>query len=123
MCSIENIEIRQNIKLPNKYKELHLSNFKELEKYSEIYMGDEKIVITKFLNANEISSVIDEFYDYFGYDIIPIAITEYDNYICFYYNAQTPSVIYWNYELAMGNPEEAITYLCKDFDEFVSILC
>ena len=123
MCSTENIEIRQNIKFPNKYKELYVSNFKELEKCSEIYVGDEKIVITKFMNANEIISVIDEFYDYFGYDIIPIAITEYDDYICFYYNTQTPSIIYWNYELAVEKQNEAIFHLYKDFDEFVSELC
>lgn len=123
MCSIESVEIRQNIKFPNKYKELYLSNFKELEKCSKIYMGDEKIVITEFMNANEISSVIDEFYDYFGYEIIPIIRTEYDDYICFNYNTPIPSVIYWNYELAVENPNEGIFHLCKNFDEFVSALC
>ena len=47
-------------------------------------VDNEKIVIKKFMNADEIMSAIDEFYDYFGYDIIPIGITEYDDYICFY---------------------------------------
>lgn len=123
MYSIEEIEKKQNIRFPDKYKEAYSSNFIELERCSNIYIDNEKIVIKKFMNADEIMSAIDEFYDYFGYDIIPIGITEYDDYICFYYKTQAPCIIYWNYELTAESPNEGIVYLYKDFDTFVDAIC
>lgn len=63
---------------------------------------------------------MEEFYDFFGYDIIPIAETDDDNYICLYYkeNMKKPLIIYWNYELALENPEEGILFLYDSIYEF-----
>lgn len=78
-----------------------------------IHAGDEVFHIRKFLTATEINDVLEEFYDFFGYDIIPIAETDSDDYMCLYYkkNRECPSVIYWDYELALINSEEAIFFL------------
>ena len=71
------------------------------------------------MNATEIYDILEEFYDYFGYEIIPIAEVDYDDYICLYYkNKKNPSIIYWNYELALENPEEGIIVLYDCMHEF-----
>ena len=46
----------------------------------KIQIDEDSINIRKFLNANEINDVLDEFYDYFGYDIVPIAEVEYEDF-------------------------------------------
>ena len=63
---------------------------------------------------------MDEFYDLLGNDIILIVETSHDDYICLYYreNMKQPSIVYWNYELALENPDEGSLLLCEDLDEF-----
>jgi len=118
MISLENIEKKQNIKFPDIYMELCQSDFKDIRKMN-IQVDDESINIKKFLLANEINDVLDEFYDYFGYEIIPIAETEYDDYICLDYRTdkQNPAIIYWNYELSLENSIEGIMFLYKSVYE------
>ena len=96
------------------------SNFKGISKM-KIQIDEDSINIRKFLNANEINDVLDEFYDYFGYDIVPIAEVEYEDFICldFRVNKQNPEIVYWNYELALENPIEGITLLYSSMDELI----
>ena len=105
MVSSACIEKKQNIKFPEVYTKLYQSNFKGISKM-KIQIDEDSINIRKFLNANEINDVLDEFYDYFGYDIVPIAEVEYEDFICldFRVNKQNPEIVYWNYELALENP-------------------
>ncbi|MCM1179687.1 MAG: hypothetical protein NC347_05495 [Clostridium sp.] len=86
----------------------------------EIHAGNDVLHISRFLFATEIYDTWEEFYDFFGYDIAPIAETDDDNYICLYYreNTKKPSIIYWNYELALENREEGIFFLYHDMNEF-----
>ena len=65
MVSLECIEKKQNIKFPEVYTKLYQSNFKGISKM-KIQVDEDSINIRKFLNANEINDVLDEFYDYFG---------------------------------------------------------
>lgn len=113
MNGLEEIEKKQNIKFPEEYKRLYQSEFNNIDSSVEIHAGDDVFCIRKFLTAIEIHEVLEEFYDLFGYDIVPIAETDDDNYICLYYreNTKSPSIIYWNYELALENPEECILFL------------
>lgn len=76
--------------------------------------------ISKFLTTTEINDILKEFYDFFGYDIVPIAETDEDDYISLYYreNIEKPSIVYWNYELALENPEEGILFLYDSMYEF-----
>mgnify|MGYP005919649025 CR=1 FL=1 len=71
MVSSACIEKKQNIKFPEIYTKLYQSNFKGISKM-KIQIDEDSINIRKFLNANEINDVLDEFYDYFGYDIVPL---------------------------------------------------
>lgn len=119
MFNLKNIEKKQNIILPSRYKNLYQSDFKEIDGRLNICINEETIRISKFLNAEEIDNILEEFYDFWSYDIIPIAETEYDDYICLFYreNSSDPSVIYWDYDLAMVCPEDAIFYLCDNIEE------
>ena len=120
MVSLVCIEKKQNIKFPEVYTKLYQSNFKGISKM-KIQLDEHSINIRKFLNANEINDVLDEFYDYFGYDIVPIAEVEYEDFICldFRVNKQNPEIVYWNYELALENPIEGITLLYSSMDELI----
>lgn len=120
MYSLESIEKKQNIKFPEKYKQLYKSNFKEIDNRIAIHVGDDVFCISKFLTITEINDILEEFYDFFGYDIVPVAETDDDNYICLYYkeNMKKPSIVYWNYELALENPEEGILFLYDSIYEF-----
>ena len=120
MYSLESIEKKQNIKFPEEYKRLYKSNLKEIDNGIEIYVGDDVFCISKFLTSTEINDILEEFYDFFGYDIIPIAEADYDDYICLHYreNMKKPSIVYWNYELALENPEEGILFLFDSMHEF-----
>jgi len=120
MYSLESIEKKQSIKFPEEYKRLYQSDFKNINNRIEIQIEDDVFCINKFLSANEINDVLQEFFDFFGYDIVPVAVTDCDNYICLYYreNMRNPSVVYWNYELALENPQEGILFLYDSMREF-----
>lgn len=74
----------------------------------------------QILTTTEINDILEELYDFFGYDIVPIAETDYDDYICLYYreNMKKPSIVYWDYELALENSEEGILFLFDSMYEF-----
>lgn len=123
MFSLKSIEKKQNIILPPRYKNLYQSDFKEIEDRRNICTNEETIRISKFLNAEEMNNIIEEFYDFWSYDIIPIAETEYDDYVCLFYrkNSFDPSVIYWDYDLATVCSEDAIFCLYDNIEEFFQI--
>ena len=85
MYSLKSIEKMQNIKFPEEYKRLYQSNFREIGNKIEIYVGSDVFCIRRFLTSTEIDDILKEFYDFFGYDIIPIAETDEEDYICLYY--------------------------------------
>lgn len=124
MYSLESIEKKQNIKLPEEYKRLYQSGFKKIDGKNKIYFEDDVFCISKFLTVSEISHILEEFYDFWGYDIIPIAEVDYGDYICLYYkeNRQIPLIIYWNYELALENLKEGIIVLYDCMYEFETAL-
>ena len=122
MLYLSDIEKKQNIKFPEEYKRLYQSGFKEFSNRLEIHVNNEVFSIHKFLSAAEINDILEEFYDFWGYDVVPIAETDYEDYICLYYreNAKSPSIIYWNYELALENSTEGITFLYSTMHEFIT---
>ena len=120
MIDFDNIEKRYNIKLPKEYKQFYQYAIKEINNKVELHIENDILNIQKFLTVSEINDILEEYYDFFGYDIIPIAETDYGDYICLYYkgNTQNPSIIYWNYELALENQEEGILFLYDSIYEF-----
>ena len=123
MISLYNIEKKLNIRFPKVYMELYESDFEEIRKI-QIQADEDYIIIKKFLKAQEIDEILDEFFDYWGYDIIPVAEAEYGDYICLWYkdNRNEPSIIYWNYELALENPVEGILFLYDSIHELITEL-
>ena len=92
MYTLNNIEKKQNIKFPEEYKRLYQSGFKEFSNRLEFHVNDDVFRICKFLSVTEMNALLEEFYDFWGYDIIPIAETDYEDYICLYYreNRENP---------------------------------
>ena len=122
MYTLNDIEKKQNIKFPEEYKRLYQSDFKEFNNRLEFHVNDDVFRIYIFLSVAEINNLLEEFYDFWGYDIVPIAETDYEDYICLYYreNRENPSIIYWNYELALENSTEGITFLFSSLNEFIA---
>lgn len=122
MINLDYIEKKQNIILPEEYKHLYQSNYKEFSKCVKIQVKDEDFGICRFLSATEINDILLEFYDFWGYDIVPIVETKYKDYICLYYkeSRQNPSIVYWNYELALESSAEGITFLYDSMHKFIT---
>ena len=97
MCySLHDIEKKQNIILPERYKQLYQSDFRDIDGKSIVRINGEEFHIKKFLTVAEIIHALDEFYDLWGYDIVPIAEDKWDDYICLYYknSRNVPTVVY-----------------------------
>lgn len=125
MSEISKFEKTHNISFPSGYKEYYLvSNNHNYEPISIVYKGNDVFNLRRILTIDEISKVIDEFRDLLGYDLIPIAEMDYEDYLCFDFknNQREPSVVYWNYELALENPDDATTLVFNDFQEFLDLL-
>ena len=119
MSNLYIIEKRYNIKLPLLYKQEYMCNFNNLNK-NLVLSKNEKFFL-KFLDVENILDILNDNFDLFGYDIIPFAKTEYDDYICFFYEdtRYNPKIIFFAYDLSIINKEEAIFYLYNSFNEFV----
>lgn len=121
MCySLHDIEKKQNIILPERYKQLYQSDFRDIDGKSIVRINGEEFHIKKFLTVAEIIHALDEFYDLWGYDIVPIAEDKWDDYICLYYknSRNVPTIVYWNYELVLENPNSAICFLYDSIETF-----
>lgn len=118
MSNLYIIEKRYNIKLPLLYKQEYMCNFNNLNK-NLVLSKNEKFFL-KFLDVENILDILNDNFDLFGYDIIPFAKTEYDDYICFFYEntRYNPKVIFFAYDLSVINKEDAIFYLYNSFNEF-----
>lgn len=121
MCyCLKDIEKKQNIRLPEKYKQLYHSDFAEVNEKIKLQTEEEIFYLKHFLTATEIIHALDVFYDFWGYDIVPIAELEYGDYICLYYKEcrKNPTIVYWNYELALENSGESMLFLFDDIEGF-----
>lgn len=121
MCySLHDIEKKQNIRLPERYKQLYQSNFRDISGRSIVQTNEEEFHIKKFLTVTEIIHALDEFYVLWGYDIVPIAEDKWEDYICLYYknSRNVPTVVYWDCDLALENPDDAVSYLYESIEKF-----
>lgn len=121
MCTLDSIEKKQHIIFSSDYKSLYKDEFVILEKLHLVLVNNDVFNISRFLLVSEINLLIDEFYDILGYDTIPIAEIDYEDYICLYYkdSREKPSVVYLNYELAMEGDSEAVQVLYSSFTELL----
>lgn len=129
MDDIKKIENQFNIKFPKAYVELINSEYIEYKNIL-VVLENENIKIKKFLSIESCDkeNIIDEYSENKNLmleGIIPIAITEYDDYICLYYidsRDVEPKVIFWSYELAMEDLHEGIFEIANSFAEFTTKL-
>jgi hypothetical protein len=126
MNKIKLIENELNIILPESLKSFLLANPLK-DKRCKLVLKDEIIVINKFLgfdSQESISYVKRQYGDLLDYDTIPIAIAEYDDLICLYYetNDKEPKVVYLSYELALEDINESLFNVAINFDEFCKML-
>lgn len=124
MYKLEDIEKRLNVRLPEKYKNLFLSDFREIENKRKIYIEADIFCIERFLSAFDIYNLLEEDYEFFGYDLIPIAEAEFGDYICLYYDVdrENPSIVYWDYEFALADSKDQIKLLYANINEFINNL-
>lgn len=122
MINLCDIEKKQNIKFPEEYKQLYQSDFKEFTGKMELRVNDDIFSIQKFLSASEIKDILEEFFVFWGYDIVPIAEIDFEDYICLYYRNDiiNPSVIFWSYELVLENSSEEKTVLYGNIHDFLT---
>lgn len=126
MNKIKSIENELNIILPESLKSFLLENPLK-DKRCKLVLKDEIIIINKFLgyeSQENISYEKRQYGDLLDYDTIPIAITEYDDLICLYYesNDKEPKVVYFSYELALEDINESLFDIAINFAEFCKML-
>lgn len=126
----ENVEKHMNIKLPREYKDFIEYNIFEMNSKNLIKLRGKDINIKVFLSFD----IDDEFYilkiynedrDILLDDLIPFAITEFDEYICLdYKNGRdvSPRVVYYDTELAIQNPSNAVFDISDSFKEFLKLI-
>lgn len=126
MTNIKSIENELNIVLPESLKTFLMTN--PLKDTScKLVLKDEIIIINKFLGyegEENISSEKRLHDDLLDYDTIPIAITEYDDLICLYYESddKEPKVVYFSYELALEDINESLFDVAINFEVFCEML-
>lgn len=126
MNNIKLIENELNIILPESLKSFLMANPLK-DKRCKLVLKDEIIIINKFLGFESEDSICSEkrlYGDLLDYDTIPIAITEYDDLICLYYESKDkePKVVYFSYELALEDINESLFDVAISFEEFCKML-
>lgn len=126
MTNIKTIENELNINLPDSLKFFLMANPLKDKRY-KLVLKNENIIINKFLGYEGEESIFSEkrlHGDLLDYDTIPIAITEYDDLICLYYESddKEPKVVYFLYELALEDINESLFDLAINFEDFCEML-
>ncbi|MEG7336177.1 SMI1/KNR4 family protein [Bacillus sp. 0102A] len=125
------IEEILNIKLPVEYVNSYQNN--NFNRFSRLYLPDDKeIVEIKKYCSLENENDEDYLVNVYGRDrnmlledLVPFAITEDEDYICFYYSRgreHEPSIVYFSYDLAYEDRGEAIFEIADSFRDFVNLL-
>lgn len=126
MNNIKSIETELKIILPESLKSFLMTNpLKDTR--CRLVLKDEIIMINKFLGhegEENISSEKRLHGDLLDYDTIPIAVTEYDDLICLYYESddKEPKIVYFSYELALEDINESLFDIAINFEDFCKML-
>lgn len=120
------IEKRLNIKLPKEYIDF-INNINKFNNKKIILLDDEEdILIKKFFTLDNkieenVFQIYNEYRNIMLEGVIPIAETEYKDYICLYYDIdreKSPKIIFWCYELALEKLGEGMFSISNSFNEF-----
>lgn len=126
----ENVEKYIGVKLPKEYKDFIQYNVIEVNNGNLIKLHGKNINIRAFLGFDKnddfyILNVYNEIRDILLDDLIPIAITEFDEYICLdYKNGRNafPKVVYYDSELAILDANGAVFNISNSFSEFLELV-
>lgn len=122
------VESSLNIRFPEDYiecaKNSHGGN-PSMQVYN--FKGHQEAVFNSLLslNPNENNYILDVYNDIKDRlvdDVYPFADDPFGNFICFDYRkseGSTPTVVFWDHELAHENPEKALFPICKTFTELL----
>ncbi|MBA2858721.1 hypothetical protein HNP93_001422 [Methanococcus maripaludis] len=130
----EIIEVEEffGIKFPNDYVECLKVNAGGCPKPEVFdFKNHKEAVFNRLFTCDKADShyfILDNYYaikDRLIDNIYPIADDPFGNCICFDYregNDKTPKIVFWDHEIAYGNPKNAISYICDSFSELLSKL-
>lgn len=131
MHGTEELEKYLNIKIPKSYIKW-FSETKDYRRHNSIILRSEhgEFIVKQWLDIkyeglNSIGEIYTESRDQLLEGIVPIAFTDIDDYICLFYSNgrhQEPSIILWDYELALEELEEGLFHIANDFLEFTKML-
>jgi hypothetical protein len=72
--------------------------------------------------ANQINEIWSLIKDRLPPSTFPIASDPFGNYICFRYDRDTPVVVFWDHEKAVGNAQRSVVKICNTFTELLDRL-
>lgn len=122
------IEASLNIRFPEDYIECAKINHggnPNRQLYN--FKGHQEAVFNSLLSLtpnenNYILDVYNDIKDRLAGGVYPFADDPFGNFICFDYRKSednTPTVVFWDHELAHKNPEKALFPICKTFTELL----
>ncbi|MBE0336164.1 hypothetical protein E4V51_03800 [Paenibacillus sp. 28ISP30-2] len=131
MRNTEELEKYLNIKIPESYIKWFSDTKEYRDEHNIILKSDHgKFIIKQWLDmkysgSDSIGEVYMDSREQLLDGVVPIAFTELDDYVCLFYNKgrqHEPSIILWDYELALEELEEGLFHLADDFHEFTKML-
>ncbi|MEW4225845.1 SMI1/KNR4 family protein [Rossellomorea marisflavi] len=123
------IEEILNVKFPIDYVE----NFNKLNEFTSLYLPDDKEIVKikeycsldNEKSENFLPNVYFREKNILVDDLIPFAVTVSDDYICFCFikgRKQEPAIVFFSYDLAYEDREEAVFQIADNFRAFLDLL-
>jgi cell wall assembly regulator SMI1 len=130
LAEIEEVEKELGVKFPKDYIDCALKNnggHPTLDIYD--FEQRREAVFNRLLSfhvdrASYILTIYDAIRDRLVDDVYPFADDPFGNHICFDYrkNSESPTIVFWDHELAFENPEKGLFPICETFSELLSKL-
>ncbi len=127
--NINKVEKYFKIKFPTDYSDFILKNNggKPLKKYFKTKDKKEHILesLISLISTKDSQSLIKTYLnvsDRLPKKIIPIGLDPFGNFICFDFNQSSPSICFWDHEIAFKNPSKSIIKIASSFTEFLNSL-
>ncbi|KYH31385.1 SMI1 / KNR4 family protein [Clostridium tepidiprofundi DSM 19306] len=125
---IKNVETKFNIKLPLDYIECIKENnggrprpkIFDFNNHNEIVFASLLSVMKK--DKENVIDVYEWIKDRLPDNTYPFAKDPFGNYICFRYEGENVSIVFWDHEKANQNKEEAVKFICQTFDQLLDKL-
>jgi hypothetical protein len=125
------IEKLFNIKFPKDYIDCAVQNHSGAPSPDVYDFKNHKEAVFEWLlslDTESTSYIVNDYNmikDRLAVNIYPFASDPFGNYICFDYRVgkdKPPKIVFWDHEIASGDPEKAISYICDSFTELLEKL-